>query len=68
MYEPVLPEKIKSSKLMKYLPIFPYKEDKKESNYQLDRRPSCMLDVPSEVWERRRSSVRRQSMAAGMAL
>ena len=68
VYEPLLPEKVKSSKLMKYLPIFPYNKDKKDSKYQLDRRPSCMLEISSDAWERRRSSVRRQSLGAGLYL
>ena len=65
VYEPLLPEKAKSWKIMKYLPIFPYKEDKKESRYQLDRRPSCL---DTDNWERRRSSVRRQSVGASLYL
>ena len=65
VYEPLLPEKVKSMKIMKFLPIFPYKGDKKESKYQLDRRPSCLSTTS---WERRRSSVRRQSMGASLYL
>ena len=65
VYEPLLPEKAKSWKIMKYIPIFPHKKNKKESKYQLDRRPS-VLSV--DIWERRRSSVRRQSMVASLSL
>ena len=65
VYEPLLPEKAKSWKIMKYIPIFPYKKNKKESKYQLDRRPSVLS---ADIWERRRSSVRRQSMVASLSL
>ena len=54
VYDPLLPKKAMSWKIMKYLPIFPYKGDQTESTLQLDSKPPC---VDFTDWTVRRNSV-----------